>query len=944
MDNNMINIDDLVRQRLSGGEEQELPGSWMRMRDLLDKEMPQRPAGFIWRRTYSVIAILLLVAAFSVGGYKLSSFRTIGNATGNGIPPVGVASTNIAGKTDDNMKATASNTSNKENTIANSNQNTLKTKNTDKKLHNTNNTASVKKQGGGHLVASNNIHPNKAANTKIDAKNQVANNNNPVTNNNINETTGRPAQKDQSVTAGNVKTDATDNVVAANVGNTATTGNTNTETTTNKTTAGANTEAMNNMPLAANTPAANNSTFSESKAKTNGYKRPAYHKPAASHNSSTSKTITGDDSGKSIPEHSTSTTAGENGKLKTAKKKKHKHTTENTINGNTPSPTNGDKNTVDELTANTPNTANGSNKDEATKKLTENNAGTKQGTSDVAGNEPMPGPTDNVVAGKVPTDNNPSVTDAKATDEKAVNKTIAVKKQGKKAAGNKPQNKAVNGIVAGSVLAANTPLAGKATKAITTDKTTHKTAKTNNKKLAAKKQKADSKITAAKATDKTNINGKVLAANVPAGMKNNKAATTKKHPGKTIAVKTPGKANDEQAGDENADGNELAANMPSTTNGKMAANNKTTNKTLAAKKAAIPNPNTVLAANTGTTGMSKNGMKKSGMPAHNMGQRQVEKLVVSQQYIKTSATTGYYQIDTLSREIITEEYELGESSFPPFVPYGPPPYNPKDYDNALVAGAGNSMETTTEVKEVAHIKKTKGSTSLENLNAAFNDIKNKFVGAHFAPGITGGINGTFFGPTSFKGFQFGFTGSFIFTDQVSVSADLKYFHRINNNYSLNDNYYAYAPVATGGYTRELVVNPYSFSTLHSIEMPLYIRYTTGNFNFFVGGNFVYEFAINTGAYPLADPTTAQQVSTMGNDNAPKIKAQDFDSRFGIGCLVGASYQVSRKVTFDFRDVQTVWDNGKSTGAKIISNQLYKSPSLQFSIGYNLGGNKERNKE
>lgn len=90
MDKNMINIDDLVRQRLSGGEEAIMPDSWSRMKELLDKEKPEkRVAGFAWRRIYGIITGLLLVSALTVGSYHLVnsiSFReNNANETGNGF-------------------------------------------------------------------------------------------------------------------------------------------------------------------------------------------------------------------------------------------------------------------------------------------------------------------------------------------------------------------------------------------------------------------------------------------------------------------------------------------------------------------------------------------------------------------------------------------------------------------------------------------------------------------------------------------------------------------------------------------------------------------------------------------------------------------------------------------------------------------------------------------
>lgn len=71
MDKNMINLDDLVRQRLSGGEEQEPTGAWLRMQELLDKEQPVRGAAyFSWKRILSYAAGLVLLAVAGVAGYK----------------------------------------------------------------------------------------------------------------------------------------------------------------------------------------------------------------------------------------------------------------------------------------------------------------------------------------------------------------------------------------------------------------------------------------------------------------------------------------------------------------------------------------------------------------------------------------------------------------------------------------------------------------------------------------------------------------------------------------------------------------------------------------------------------------------------------------------------------------------------------------------------------
>jgi opacity protein-like surface antigen len=245
------------------------------------------------------------------------------------------------------------------------------------------------------------------------------------------------------------------------------------------------------------------------------------------------------------------------------------------------------------------------------------------------------------------------------------------------------------------------------------------------------------------------------------------------------------------------------------------------------------------------------------------------------------------------------------------------------------------------VKETQATKMNGSASTAEKLSATFNDIKFHVASAQFAPGLTAGINGTFFGPSSFKGFQFGVTGNFIFGDNFSILTELEYFRRMNNNYSITDNYYTYTQAGGGLYTKTTQPVTYSFSTLQSIEMPISIRYCKSHFNFYVGGNIVYTFAINTGE--SSSTATSTTVSTAGSNSEGQIKVSDFDSRFGLGYLFGVSYQVTPNMMLDFRNVQTVWDNASTPGAKTISNQLYKSPSLQISIGYRLGGNKDRGK-
>jgi len=261
-------------------------------------------------------------------------------------------------------------------------------------------------------------------------------------------------------------------------------------------------------------------------------------------------------------------------------------------------------------------------------------------------------------------------------------------------------------------------------------------------------------------------------------------------------------------------------------------------------------------------------------------------------------------------------------------------------ENTPEAASAETVATeaaaTAKVKEQEH----KGMSMIKKLSAAFNDVKESASRAHLAGGITAGINSNFFGSNSFKGFQFGMTANLIFNDTWNIMTEMKYFHRLNNNKSIEDNYYTYTPTSGNQYSKQLQMNSYSFSALHSIEMPVAIRYAKGKFNFYTGGNFLYSFSINTGAETIpAYNVTPTLVNEVGPDNTPKLKEEDFRSRFGIGYLFGFSYKLAPNANIDFRTVQTLLDNTNSVGARTISGQLYRAPSLQLSIMYRLGGNR-----
>lgn len=180
MDKNMINIDDLVKQRLSGGEEKERPGAWLQMRELLDKEMPAQAPGssFNWRRTFGFIAGFLVLASASIGGYKaVTSFRSSANGSAT-TPTAAVAMNGNPAKTSGKGGNTTTAASTDHNNKANTPANTIPYKKQAVATNTSTNTLNTKQPNHTAVASLNNNvskHTTESGNVPAVAKN-IANN------------------------------------------------------------------------------------------------------------------------------------------------------------------------------------------------------------------------------------------------------------------------------------------------------------------------------------------------------------------------------------------------------------------------------------------------------------------------------------------------------------------------------------------------------------------------------------------------------------------------------------------------------------------------------------------------------------------------------------------------------------------------------------------------
>ncbi len=1031
MDKNFVNVDDLVRQRLSGGEEKERAGAWMRMSELLEQEEKSRPVGLYWRRMFGALGVLFLITSVTVAGYKMSSLH---NGNSSSYMPL-IAANNVAksnGSDAVNENSPASKTENIANNDSKVSLTTTpesavasNTTSTNHTSHNTNSTNST-----SNNISSTNTSSNKTTSAKsISTESKTASIAHSTANNTIHQLT-------TNTNTTEVKTASTNNHTSTkpalnNDGNTtsseAKTASTNNHKTTkpslnndgNATSSEVKTASTNNH--VATKPALNN----DGKATSSDVKTGV----GSSHNNKSENLIATNQTSKNKSDKGTKSIAAKSGTTSSIGAL-NSSVNNNTVNTSLPS-TNQVNNTID---ATKP-----VNSNVGISKTTDNNeVKTTTGTSD-----------NSQVASANNKETQPS-TDNKTNNNKTGNEPIAANNNAEKGHGHRSNHSSnthhTTSVTTGTnqntdnkVAKANQPSGNESSIASTNgdNKTAiaknnsepvkksnrhHTNAINNNKQTIANKNtsqpKAEKSTTASKNGDKVaktnnkatqnqvaNNDTKTSANNDGSVATTNKATNTAHHTSKHIASTASNTSvnNNEQitADTKNsvakttADAqNNIAKNTPShqRTNRRntadikkmnqlaLAANNGGPNGN-SAKVATIANnglptgggnqknntsiaktnntadngtiakndPKTTTANKQGAKGGSATGTTNTDV-ANNSTQkhitREMQVIVLKQSKFRSEPNQKDFKFDTISNEKIIEYANNEENSSTETSTAGKNSYAAKSGNkNAFgqtknVLGAGSSAET--KQSKDGSLKAGDNESALDaakNISAAFNDIKYKVGNAIFAPGITAGINGTFFGPNSFKGFQFGITGKFIFGEDISIMGELKYFNRSNNDFSMTDNFYRYTQnQGSTTFSKEQVSNTYSFSTLHSFEVPISVRYMVGNFDFFGGFNIIYNLGINIDAAP---PIVANPVpgifSQIGNDSKPALAVSDFDSKFGLGYLFGFSYQLSPNLALDIRNVQTFWNSGGGSGAKYVSDQLYKSPSLQLSLSYRLGG-------
>lgn len=280
----------------------------------------------------------------------------------------------------------------------------------------------------------------------------------------------------------------------------------------------------------------------------------------------------------------------------------------------------------------------------------------------------------------------------------------------------------------------------------------------------------------------------------------------------------------------------------------------------------------------------------------------------------------------------------------------------KPADNTVVPAASMSLKNNSEAHLVPLVdyKVSSKKANYEKVNRFAEMVQNAKIRmgtVRFYPGVIVGANTSLAGQNSLYGFQLGATGTLSLNDKWGILTELKYVQRLRKDSKLDDNYInnldsSVSPSKQKLYSYDSTQHYFNYTNVSSIELPVAIKYSLKRLNLFGGGNFVYNLGVANVTeysykYSQETPAMSANINYEWVNGAPKITVTDFKSRFSIGYLIGAGYQLSPAMQLDIRLTQNVWDNAKSEGGKLISKDLYKMPSLQINMSYRFSNSKNK---
>lgn len=279
--------------------------------------------------------------------------------------------------------------------------------------------------------------------------------------------------------------------------------------------------------------------------------------------------------------------------------------------------------------------------------------------------------------------------------------------------------------------------------------------------------------------------------------------------------------------------------------------------------------------------------------------------------------------------------------------------NQKGAQEQIVPAAQAENKKSEELTQQANQAKRITKKNSHSFRDAYLETKHSLSQAPFYLGVTAGINGMSGSGPLIPGFHFGLNGELELSERWSLLTELRYINRFNNGKTIDDPYrgapspvtqYYHNGTAYTVYESDSFNHYFNFSTFSSGNLPIMVKYSVNRFFMLAGVDLIYNFRMSaeeidapvTGT-TIRDTLLNGQNSVYTGNGVQSVQLSDLGARFGIGYILGVGYKATPNLHLDFRMSHSFWDNASGGGAIKVSEQLYRNPSFQLSLGYRLGG-------
>lgn len=224
-------------------------------------------------------------------------------------------------------------------------------------------------------------------------------------------------------------------------------------------------------------------------------------------------------------------------------------------------------------------------------------------------------------------------------------------------------------------------------------------------------------------------------------------------------------------------------------------------------------------------------------------------------------------------------------------------------------------------------------------------------------GMVAGVNYSTGGKLQTYGFHLGLSHAFQLDDKWTLFGEFKYHRRMGKDLILRDDYSESSSMnrsLQGGNTvyswkTDSVEHYFKVSALQSVVVPVNLQYNLNRLFFMGGLEFSYSPRINSeeikrnhnqpSAHSFTGNPNYNQMPPGYEAGKAGVNIDDFGGRISLGYQIGAGYELSPAIKLDVRCSQQFWDNARTPGARKVSQEFYRLPNLQLSVGYRFGKSK-----